>query len=53
MISDVLVVLALISWVYAVVFGIIWKKQDEELINFLNSNRTRLRSGERCEFKGN
>ena len=52
MIFTVLGILALFSWVSAVVFGIIWKKQDEEFINFLNSNSSRLRSGESCEFKG-
>ena len=48
----VLTILAFLSWAAAYIFGTIWKKQDEEFINFLNSNGNRLMSGESCEFRG-
>lgn len=41
------------SWVAALVFRIIWERDDKEFQNFLNSHGQELMSGGTCEFKGN
>lgn len=44
--------LVIISWILFPIMQIVWKKQNDDLLNFLNNNREEIMNGGSCEFMG-
>lgn len=44
--------LVIISWILFPIMQILWKKQNNDFLNFLNNNREEIMNGGSCEFKG-
>lgn len=48
----IIVVIVLMAWAAELVFGVIWKKQNDDFAKFLNERGQDILSGQTVEYKG-